>query len=724
MDPHLRLRTSPIARPDAVVQGDRLRITVLTDGLLRLEWADDGVFEDRASTFALHRDLPVPDVRGRRRRGRARDRHGPRAPRLRPRAVHARRAERPGAAATSATTTASGATASPCGTSAARRGRSTTSTAATALEPGHRVARRGRARSTTRGSFVFEDDGWVSPRDGGRHRRLPVRLRPRLRRGAPGVLRRLGPPARAPALGARQLVEPLPPLQRRQLPRAPGPLRAEERLPFSVAVLDMDWHRVDSVPERVRLGLDRLQLGAVAVPRPGGVPRRAAPARPAGHAQRPSGRRRAGVRGRLPRRWPRRSAATPPASEPIAFDVTDRAFLEAYFEVLHHPLEDQGVDFWWLDWQQGPYSRIQGIDPLWMLNHFHFLDSGRDGRRPLTFSRYAGPGQPPLPGRLLRRHRHLVGVAGLPARVHRDRVEHRLRLVEPRRRRPPLRRARRRARDPLGAARRLLADPAAALVEQPVPRQGAVAVPARGARRRWARRCASATGSCPYLHTMNHRAAVEGVPLVRPMYHLAPSEPRAYTVPNQFAFGSELLVAPVTTPRDAVTLRGAVRAWLPAGRCGSTCSPRPSTTAAGRSSCTATSARSRRCCAPAASSRSRPRTTSTRRATPSGSSCSSRRAPTARSRSIEDDGTGTAPEDIPTARTTITWRQAAGELTIGAADGPPGVLPGERTWTVTVLGTGRSETVSGPPDAAAARDRRRRPRAAHAGPRRRAVRRC
>ena len=69
----------------------------------------------------------------------------------------------------------------------------------------------------------------------------------------------------------------------------------------------------------------------------------------------------------------------------------------------------------------------------------------------------------------------------------------------------------------------------------------------------------------PYLHTMNHRAAVEGVPLVRPMYHLAPAEPLAYTVPNQFAFGSELLVAPVTTPRDAVTLRGAVRAWLPEG---------------------------------------------------------------------------------------------------------------------------------------------------------------
>ena len=33
MDPHLRLRMSPVAHPDAVVRGDRWRITVLTDGL-------------------------------------------------------------------------------------------------------------------------------------------------------------------------------------------------------------------------------------------------------------------------------------------------------------------------------------------------------------------------------------------------------------------------------------------------------------------------------------------------------------------------------------------------------------------------------------------------------------------------------------------------------------------------------------------------------------------
>ena len=93
----------------------------------------------------------------------------------------------------------------------------------------------------------------------------------------------------------------------------------------------------------------------------------------------------------------------PAAGDPIAFDVTDQAFLR---RVLRHrctaSLERDGVDFWWIDWQSGPHSRIAGIDPLWMLNHFHFLDNARDGKRPLTFSRYAGPGS----------HRYPVGFSG------------------------------------------------------------------------------------------------------------------------------------------------------------------------------------------------------------------------------------------------------------------------------------------------------------------------
>lgn len=32
--------------------------------------------------------------------------------------------------------------------------------------------------------------------------------------------------------------------------------------------------------------------------------------------------------------------------------MTDPKFIETYFEELHHPMEEEGVDFWWLDWQQ------------------------------------------------------------------------------------------------------------------------------------------------------------------------------------------------------------------------------------------------------------------------------------------------------------------------------------------------------------------------------------
>ncbi|MGL3600341.1 TIM-barrel domain-containing protein, partial [Veillonella sp. ZSJB6] len=43
-----------------------------------------------------------------------------------------------------------------------------------------------------------------------------------------------------------------------------------------------------------------------------------------------------------------------------------------------------------------------GLDPLWMLNHYHAADIARDGDRPIIFSRYSGPGS----------HRYPVGFSG------------------------------------------------------------------------------------------------------------------------------------------------------------------------------------------------------------------------------------------------------------------------------------------------------------------------
>ena len=64
----------------------------------------------------------------------------------------------------------------------------------------------------------------------------------------------------------------------------------------------------------------------------------------------------------------------PATREPVPFQITDPEFVRNYFELLHHPLEDSGVDFWWIDWQQGRTSELAGLDPLAWLNHLHFRD--------------------------------------------------------------------------------------------------------------------------------------------------------------------------------------------------------------------------------------------------------------------------------------------------------------------------------------------------------------
>ena len=47
-------------RQESAVQGERYRITLLTSQLVRLEYAPDGVFEDRPTQTVVNRDFPTP----------------------------------------------------------------------------------------------------------------------------------------------------------------------------------------------------------------------------------------------------------------------------------------------------------------------------------------------------------------------------------------------------------------------------------------------------------------------------------------------------------------------------------------------------------------------------------------------------------------------------------------------------------------------------------------
>ena len=53
-------KNNPVAAPEATVVFGNARFTILTDRLIRMEWAADGKFEDRASLAFVNRDLPVP----------------------------------------------------------------------------------------------------------------------------------------------------------------------------------------------------------------------------------------------------------------------------------------------------------------------------------------------------------------------------------------------------------------------------------------------------------------------------------------------------------------------------------------------------------------------------------------------------------------------------------------------------------------------------------------
>src|SRR4051812_26853181 len=245
MDAHLRLATSPVAHPDATVQRDTWRITVLTAGLVRLEWADDGAFEDRASTFALHRELPVPAFE---------TVDGDAALEIVTERLRLTYDRRPF---------------SPAGLSIQARGNvsnyrsvwrygepvrdlgGTTRTlddidGPAPLDP-RGVSRHGIAALDDSASLLFEDDGWVSPRGGSKvdvyvfaygHDYTEAIQAFYAVSGSQPVLPRwaLGNWwSRYHAYSADSYLE--------LLDRFDA-----EGLPFSVAVLDMDWHRVESVP--------------------------------------------------------------------------------------------------------------------------------------------------------------------------------------------------------------------------------------------------------------------------------------------------------------------------------------------------------------------------------------------------------------------------------------------------------------------------------------------
>ena len=53
--------SNSIANKEAIIKGNSYRFTVLFDGMIRMEYSADGVFEDRATKTVLNRCFSVPE---------------------------------------------------------------------------------------------------------------------------------------------------------------------------------------------------------------------------------------------------------------------------------------------------------------------------------------------------------------------------------------------------------------------------------------------------------------------------------------------------------------------------------------------------------------------------------------------------------------------------------------------------------------------------------------
>lgn len=255
----------------------------------------------------------------------------------------------------------------------------------------------------------------------------------------------------------------------------------------------------------------------------------------------------------------------PKEGEAVAFDIASPRFAQAYFDLLHHPYEKMGVDFWWMDWQQERVTNMPGLDPLWWLNHLHYMDLARDGKkRPFVFSRWGGLGN----------HRYPIGFSGdteitweslafqpyftsTAANVAYSWWSH-----------------------DIGGHMGGIEDDELYIrwvqfgVFSPIMRLHCTNNPYHE-RRPWGRGPAAdrATSTAmrlrhrliPYIYSMAWLSHKETLPLVTPMYYWAPEEELAYHARDQYWFGSQLVVAPFIQSADKEVGLSRQRVWLPEG---------------------------------------------------------------------------------------------------------------------------------------------------------------
>ena len=565
MKPHLKLETRPQAAAENILQGEHYRISVLTESLVRLEYSPEGEFTDASTQTVLNRDFPKADFT-------YRESEEELEVRTRYFQLLYNKKEFSGHGLSLACV-GMDLEGMPGGNRMAwhygEKGKTLKGTARTLdnvngaceLEDGVMSFWSGCACLDDSRTLLLSEDGWVKPRRKGAQDIYLFAYGHRYLQALKDFYSLCGQTPMLPRFALGNWWSRYYPYSEETYMELMGRFD-QEQVPFSVAVIDMDWHQVDIDP-KYGTGWTGYTWNRELFPDPERFLKKL---HDRGMKATLNVHPADGIRG-CEECYPQVARAMgldPEKEEPVNFDIADPHFLEVYLEEVHHPLEEQGVDFWWLDWQQGGNTKVEGLDPLWMLNHYHYLDSGRAGMRPMTFSRYAGPGS----------HRYPIGFSGDTV-ISWESLEfqpyftstasnigygwwshdiggHMMGAKD----------------DELEARWYQLG------VFSPINRLHSSNSVFNG-KEPWRFKkevCETMKDFLrlrhkliPYLYTMNYRTWKEGEPICQPLYYRYPGKWESYMQKNQYFFGSELMAAPVTSPRINGLNVAKVKVFLPQG---------------------------------------------------------------------------------------------------------------------------------------------------------------
>jgi alpha-glucosidase (family GH31 glycosyl hydrolase) len=250
----------------------------------------------------------------------------------------------------------------------------------------------------------------------------------------------------------------------------------------------------------------------------------------------------------------------------VPFDITDKKFATNYMNLVLHPIEKMGVDFWWLDWQQWGNTNIPGVNPTFYLNYVHYSDMERQNKvRPLIFHRWGGLGN----------HRYQIGFSGdthvtwksldyqpyftaTAANVGFGYWSH-----------------------DIGGHQGDAGTPELYTrwiqwgIFSPIFRTHATSMPWHE-RRIWSYPLENFQimrdayllryALVPYLYNEARNTYETGISTVHPMYYDYPKDENAYSIANQYMFGRDMIVHPITKPIEKGNIFLSHETWLPEGK--------------------------------------------------------------------------------------------------------------------------------------------------------------